>query len=78
MGLRFLALLVLFGVAVFFVQRFIQKHARKRTAPKAVTSRATVRCERCGLYVPSADAVEYEGRYYCSYAHLPDQAGTGS
>lgn len=30
-----------------------------------------VRCEQCGTHVPEKDAIERNGHYYCSRAHLP-------
>jgi uncharacterized protein len=28
-----------------------------------------VRCDRCGIHVPRSEAIEADGRYYCSEQH---------
>ena len=71
MGLRFFAFLALAGLVVFFVTRFVEKRMKKPAGRKAMTSRQTVQCAECGLYVPRSDAIEHDGHHYCSREHVP-------
>ena len=29
-----------------------------------------VHCDHCGVHLPQSDAISYQGRHYCSQAHL--------
>ena len=78
MGLRFFAFLALAGLVIFFVTRFVEKRLKKPAARKAMTSRQTVQCARCGLYVPRSDAIEHDGHHYCSREHVPPSPGGGA
>ncbi len=56
---------------LFYVYRRIHKTvADRRQSPRKITeTKEMVRCERCGLHIPSTEAIEQAGHYYCSQEH---------
>ncbi len=70
MGLiRLILLILLIYFLLRWVTRFIlQSRNEKMTAQKA--AKKMVRCDYCGVFVPQSEALEYQGKYYCSKSHL--------
>jgi len=58
----------------FHMMRRLLKHlsppAKSESAPKNM-----VRCAKCGLHLPEAEAVAYEGQYYCCQEHRRQHTG---
>jgi uncharacterized protein len=48
-------------------QRSSSQQPRKKD-PEQVEN--VVRCHYCKLHIPETEAIEYQGRYYCSTQHL--------
>ncbi len=71
MGLRFIAFLVLIGLVAFFVRRFIRNKLTQHDEKKKIESRATIKCDHCGVFVPESEALEQDGNHYCCREHLP-------
>ena len=46
---------------------------KKKTLPQPETM---AHCDHCGVHLPQSDAISYQGRHYCSQAHLA-QATSG-
>jgi len=61
-----IALLVL--VAVWAIRRALSASA-KRDAPQAKPDGELVRCARCGVHLPAAEARTADGRPFCSEEH---------
>ncbi len=72
MLLRILLLAALGVVVYLLVRRFL---AQRRTHPDRSFA-PMVRCARCGLHLPSTEAVMVQGQLYCSQEHA--RLGTGS
>ncbi len=45
-----------------------RSEAAKRARPRRITTRM-VRCDHCGLHVPENEAIQGQGRHYCSEEH---------
>ena len=70
MGLiRFLTILFVIWLAVHFIRRWINTPSVKRQAPKTKQIETFVACHKCGLHIPQQEAIESQGRYYCSESH---------
>ena len=67
-------LIVLAVAAVVLIARFLLRQ-RRMARPGRIVSGDMVRCARCGLHVPTAEAVSAGGQWYCCEAHR--QAGGG-
>jgi uncharacterized protein len=76
---RFLILLLLIGVVLWFVfGRSRSRQARQADKPRDPVAFAT--CVHCGVHLPQDDAVMDGGRAYCSEAHRlagPKDHGSG-
>jgi uncharacterized protein len=64
--LKYLLLLAVVAVAFAYVVARARSARRRRDEPPV---QATVRCDRCGVYVPQAAAVRVNGRAYCCVEH---------
>ncbi len=63
--------IILFLVLAFAVYMVV-KGAVRRNQPPAVDDRPPERmvaCGRCGVNVPRSEALEEDGRFYCSEEH---------
>jgi formylmethanofuran dehydrogenase subunit E len=61
-------------LAIYFALKMVGVMQRKKAvnAMKERSSKhlpALLACARCGVHFPSADAVEKEGRFFCSADH---------
>lgn len=71
-GLRILLFFAGIALVVWILVR-LARGPRPSQRPR-VKSGDTVKCARCGVYVPREDAVRDGERYYCSEQHrLEDQ-----
>lgn len=70
--MRTLLIFIALAVIVMIIKRLwgqtIQKPASRTETEKMV------QCANCGIYVPLHEALEQQGKYYCSSAHR-DAAG---
>jgi hypothetical protein len=71
MGLRFLAAAALLVILAFVVRGWLRRFADKGADFPRPSLTRTVRCERCGAYVPRSAAVKRGGAFYCSDRHAP-------
>lgn len=69
--LIFLGLLI--WLIIHFLKRYLHGQSIDRQARAEVPEPAVVmvKCEACGVHLPSGDALMHENKYYCSQAHLP-------
>ena len=74
---RLLLLVALLLLILWALQRGVQGRRRHthREAPPAAdpsgeASSAIVPCAHCGVHLPVAEAIEADGRMYCSRAHV--------
>ncbi len=73
-------LLLFLGVGVFYLWFKGKKQAKinpknksnpnTNKAPAAIKPEAMVQCQYCKVHLPQPDAVENDGRFYCSKAHI--------
>ncbi|MFO8023857.1 PP0621 family protein [Thiohalophilus sp.] len=71
---RVILLALLIWLIIRLYQRFKALGQQRRSASKKQSARPIenmVRCEQCGTHVPEKEALEQDGHYYCSRAHLP-------
>ncbi len=59
-------------VVVALVVAWVRRRRAAGSAPARTAS--TVRCARCGVYFPSTEAVQRDGRAYCSAGHAAGQS----
>jgi uncharacterized protein len=70
MGLiRLLIWIFIIWLAIHFIKRWLNAPSKKRQPPKAKRIETFVACHKCGLHIPQQEAIESQGRYYCSEAH---------
>ena len=69
MGLRLLIYIFIIWLAVQFVKRLLNPSTQPRPKHKAKQVETFVACHKCGLHIPQHEAIESQGRYYCSKAH---------
>ena len=75
MGLSRLLIVIILVFAGFWLWRRL---TRKRDDGKAQhTTLPMVRCVHCGVHVPQEQALQAEGRWYCSRAHLKQDSESG-
>ncbi|KAF1071857.1 MAG: hypothetical protein GAK45_00394 [Pseudomonas citronellolis] len=72
---------LLFWIVLFALAYWLwRKATRVQREPRPADEKALpmVRCAQCGVHVPRPDALQEQGRWYCSQAHLQqDQATRG-
>ena len=66
-------LIILLAIAFFAYRLFMawkrsSQRPTEKQRPEQVES--VVRCHHCQLHIPENEAIEYQGRYYCSQKHL--------
>lgn len=76
MGIRYLLL----AVTVWALFLLVRRH---RTRPQDVaepqpdnTHVDMIPCDRCGLHLPRAEALQVSGRYYCCREHRDEGRGS--
>lgn len=70
MGLiRFLTLIFVIWLAIHFFKRLLNPPSKKRPPQKPKQIETFVACHKCGLHIPQQEAIESNGRYYCSESH---------
>lgn len=65
--LRLLFIILAVWIAVFLIRRYLKRTIAPRKAAPRIGN--MVRCQQCGLHVLEAEALENDGRYYCSTQH---------
>ncbi len=68
--MRFILIFIELAVIVMVLKRLWQ--ASDTEKDRQIPSNRMVQCAHCGIYTPEADAMEYEGKYYCTQAHLDE------
>jgi len=77
--IRIVEFLLLAGLAYWFFLRWKrQKNLERERSASAPTNKSPpqreiekmVACQKCGLRLPQADAIEFDGRHYCDEKHL--------
>lgn len=74
MGLRIFVILLAVAIVWFAVRTYLghEKSAfKERRPPKAIDM---VRCSHCGTHLPKDEALVRDGHYFCSKAHLQQDA----
>lgn len=62
--------LILLGLAIAIAWHFIKRRLhRSDDSPTIPHQGDMVRCQHCGLFLPRENALQRDGRYYCSAAH---------
>ena len=75
---RLLFWIALIAAAVWLWRRFNRPASTKHQADAAEPSAPPmVRCAQCGVHVPRDKALTNEQRWYCSQAHLEQDANSG-
>lgn len=75
MGLSRLLIVIILVFAGFWLWRRL---TRKRDDGKPQhTTLPMVRCAHCGVHVPQEQALQAEGKWYCSRTHLKQDSGSG-
>lgn len=67
----FIGLLRLLAVlfCIWLLWRFVQKKTGGKQSTTQSNSASMVVCEVCGTHVPEDNAINENGRWYCSAAH---------
>jgi len=70
--------LILIGVVVWVVLQALRRILGFLNPPKSPpppgSTQNMVRCARCGLHLPEAEAIKERGEYYCCEEHRRQQA----
>ncbi|RRQ22534.1 PP0621 family protein [Thiohalobacter thiocyanaticus] len=66
--------LIILGIVIYLVWQLIRRWQNKPANRVAQTERkridgSMVRCDHCGLFIPKEEAIQANGRQYCSEAH---------
>jgi uncharacterized protein len=67
--MRLLALILLAVIAVWLVRRALRASAARQAQRKPAAESELVRCARCGLHLPRAEARAAGEQLYCSEEH---------
>ncbi len=65
--MRTLLIFIALAVIVMIVKRLWQQS--RPSTDRRVLSGKMVQCANCGIYIPQHEALERNGRYYCSVEH---------
>lgn len=65
--MRTLLIFIALALIVMVGKQLLRK-PRPDTAQREITGRM-VQCARCGMFVPADEALERDGRHYCSREH---------
>ena len=74
-AVRFVLLVVLVVVAVWFGRRALRAMTRDDTLQHPPAPGELVSCARCGLHLPRSEAREVSGALFCSEEHARLGAG---
>ncbi len=66
---RLLVLVLLIVIAVWLVRRALRRAAMPQAPETSAQPEELVRCARCALLLPRAEARQSEGAIYCSEEH---------
>lgn len=66
-----LVVLILIAVAAWLVWRALRRAEAARRRPRGPRNdgERMVDCSQCGLHLPVSEALESQGRYFCSEEH---------
>jgi uncharacterized protein len=68
--MRTLVILITVAVIVIIAKRLMQKP--QAPARRSQKNEHMVQCANCGIYIPEQEALQQDGQYYCSQAHLDE------
>ncbi|MDN5862627.1 MAG: hypothetical protein L0H19_04175 [Salinisphaera sp.] len=71
MLLRLILLAALIAVGWYAYRRYLRSPARREQIDKPVYQ-PMVACRRCGVHLPTEQALIWRGAAYCCREHLPD------
>lgn len=66
---RFLLIVVAVWLAIMIARQLLRSSKRTSAPPRQLPERDMVRCAECGLHVPRNEALDDDGRFYCSERH---------
>lgn len=75
MGLSRLLIVIILLVAGFWLWRRLTRRRDDGRPPQ--TTLPMVRCRQCGVHVPQDQALQADGKWYCSRAHLEQDNRSG-
>ena len=65
--------LIILALAVWLAINFLRRLTQPSSPHRPIASpKNMVRCADCGLYLPQAEAVTDQGRYFCCEQHRRD------
>lgn len=67
MLLRLLIAAIIVCLAIILINRL--RRGKKAKTRQPIRYEETVACKKCGLRIPTADAIERGGNYYCCREH---------
>ena len=68
--MKFLFLLVLGLLLVYWILRGYRRRVERRSAPPAAHGgEDMVRCDHCGVHLPRSESITTQGRFYCTPDH---------
>lgn len=64
--------LIVIALIIYLSLKIFQRWAnnKKSQTKQQVLEKDMVRCEVCQLHVPENEALQHDGKYYCSQKHL--------
>ncbi|MGB1580889.1 MAG: PP0621 family protein [Nevskiales bacterium] len=65
--LRLILIIVVAFIGYQLIRKLLSANQAGQQSPKQYE--AMVSCAHCGLHLPKKDAVEKQGKHYCSEAH---------
>jgi uncharacterized protein len=63
---RIIAWLVLIFLVLLALRMIARRNSRRGSAAAQAAAQPMVRCARCGVFLPRAEAKEIDGSYVCS------------
>jgi uncharacterized protein len=73
--MRFIVLIILVVAAVWLIRRALR--APKQNVEQGPSVQDLIRCARCGMHLPRAEAREAGGRLFCGDEHARLGVGEG-
>jgi len=64
-----LLIIVLVGFAAYLLWRGFRRGGAAPPGPRTDDGERMVDCSQCGVHLPVSEAVEAQGRYFCSDEH---------
>ncbi|CAG0933005.1 MAG: hypothetical protein EFKGCFLK_01730 [Rhodocyclaceae bacterium] len=64
-----LILLLFLGLLAYLAYKGFRRLPRSENRPPSQVSERMVTCARCGVHLPESEAVQSDGRLYCSEEH---------